>query len=99
MFITLLGNITTKWIFSMLPLVLMILTPLLIRNHIFYQRERNKKKRRKNAKLGAWKSLAEPLKSHTPQGSVLKRETITSEKANLFRNVVAHTLPQYDIKK
>ena len=51
MFINLLGSIATKWIFSMLPQVLMILTPLLILKHIFHRRERNKERKEKKRKI------------------------------------------------
>lgn len=43
--------------------------------------------------------LTESLKFHTIQENVPKGETITSEKANLFRKIVADTFLQYDIKE
>ena len=84
----------------MLPQVLMILTPLLILNHIFHQRKRNKKrKKQKRAKLKVSKSLAASLKSHKPHESVPKGETTTREKADSFRKIVADTLLHYGIKE
>lgn len=84
----------------MLPQVLMILTPLLILNHIFHQRKRNKKrKKQKPAKLKVSKSLTASLKSHKPHESVPKGETTTREKADSFGKIVADILLHYVIKE
>lgn len=74
MFITLLGNITTKLIFSTLAQVLMILTytsePY---NPPMKKKQENKEEITQN--LEVWKSLAESLNSHKSHESLPKRET------------------------
>lgn len=74
MFITLLGNITTKLIFSTLAQVLMILT-YTSEPYIPPMKKKQENKEEITQNLEVWKSLAESLNSHKSHESLPKRET------------------------